>query len=155
LTGPLFTVCGAVPEPGRPLTCSPDVQALNALNQLSAIDGVPTLFEVRPSGEVVEQTILIEDKLPPPANSLGLGNQVSGVLDCKAPQTPSTATPTHDGSGLEPMPSFAAPVVPTPLAIGPASALPASLPSLAPPRDIKPTTFLIRGGSYLIAFSIP
>jgi hypothetical protein len=91
--GPVFEVCGAVPTPPELLTCDADTSANNTANAIAAaIAGTQLPVGFNPFGNEVEQAIVIQDKLPPPANSTGLLDQVVATLNCKAEARP-TAPP--------------------------------------------------------------
>jgi hypothetical protein len=91
--GPVYEVCGAVPTPPARLTCSADTQANDAANTIAAaIAGTQLPVGFNPFGNEVEQVIVIQDKLPPPANTAGVADLVAATLNCKAAATP-TAPP--------------------------------------------------------------
>jgi len=77
-TAPIFAICGQVPRPQTQLTCLLDSQAQDVINA----GGVPLPLGLHPEGDVVEQTVTIEDRLPPPLNQQGLGSNAKVVLGC-------------------------------------------------------------------------
>jgi hypothetical protein len=104
--GPLFDVCGAVPAPPARLSCDADRSVNETANAIAAgVAGTPLPVGADPFGNLVEQTIVLEDKLPPPANATGVTDQFVAVLNCKAaasvktpavPTEPSTDEPSDD-----------------------------------------------------------
>jgi hypothetical protein len=67
VSGPLFAICGAVPRPPAQYECLLDAQQDAILNTLeSQAAGTTVPLGVHPEGTVVEQTIVVQDKLPPP-----------------------------------------------------------------------------------------
>jgi hypothetical protein len=81
-TAPLFAVCGQVPRPGTQLTCIFDAQAQQLVNGAGGQAGASLPLGLHPEGDAVEQTIVVEDKLPPPANSVGAGRTAALFLGC-------------------------------------------------------------------------
>jgi len=88
-SAPIFAICGQVPRPQTQLTCLLDSQLQDAINA----GGVPLPLGLHPEGDVVEQTITVEDRLPPPLNQQGLGANAKVVLGCAE----SSATPINRG----------------------------------------------------------
>ncbi|MGH2793510.1 MAG: hypothetical protein ACRDKG_04320, partial [Actinomycetota bacterium] len=84
-TTPVFAICGAVPEPPQRLTCLIDLQAQGVLNTITSRAGAALPLGLHPAGDVVEQVIVVEDKLPPPANAQGVGAALAGALVCAVP----------------------------------------------------------------------
>ncbi|MBV9663757.1 MAG: hypothetical protein JOZ37_07305 [Actinobacteria bacterium] len=107
--GPVLVVCGSVPLPGQRLQCSPDKAASDALNQVTgAAAGTPVPADTRVVGPIVQETFVVQDALPPPANTAGLAEQASGTLTCTnldAKTAPPPETPPAEAS--EPPPSDA------------------------------------------------
>ena len=119
LTGPVFAICGQVPRPQEQLTCLFDQQAQAAINAVTAQVGVPLPLGLHPEGDIVEQTIYVEDRLPLPDDLAGLGDTTKIVLGCAAPasvppsegdysQQPSSYTPPP--TGYTQPPTFTNPV---------------------------------------------
>jgi hypothetical protein len=96
---PLFAICGAVPAPPAILRCSLDAQAQAVLDQAEGALGVPPGIAVWPEGQVVEEIVVLEDHLPPPANAAGLGALAVATLDCKPIEVPPLS-----GNGSPPPP---------------------------------------------------
>ena len=98
--GPLFVVCGAVPAPPARLSCDADRSVNETANAIAAgVAGTPLPVGADPFGNIVEQTVVLEDKLPPPANATGVTDQLVAVLNCKAATSVKTpAVPTEPSS---------------------------------------------------------
>jgi hypothetical protein len=97
--GPVFVVCGAVPAPPARLRCDAD----NSLNETAnavagAVAGTQLPVGADPFGSTVEQTIVLQDTLPPPANTTGALDQVVTTLNCKAVAAPVAAKEPADES---------------------------------------------------------
>lgn len=105
--GPVLVVCGSVPIPGQRLQCSPDQAASDALNQVTgAAAGLPVPADTRVVGPAVQEVFIVQDSLPPPANSAGLAEAASGTLTCvnlDAKTAPPPETPPAEAA--EPPPS--------------------------------------------------
>lgn len=87
---PLVVICGAVPAPPAPLKCSLDVQAQAAFDTAQAAAlGAPTGIILNPEGQIVEEIVLIEDQLPPPADTAGLSDLVISTLLCEPIAVPA------------------------------------------------------------------
>src|SRR5437764_1836660 len=63
--GPVFVICGQVPRPGTQLQCVLDLQQQAVLNAVIAQAGTSLSLGLHPEGDLVEQTITVEDQLPP------------------------------------------------------------------------------------------
>jgi len=82
-TTPVFVVCGAVPRPPQQLQCLIDKQISEQLAQIEgAVAGAGVPLGLAPVGNAVQQVITIEDELPPPANSQGLGTTAVATFGC-------------------------------------------------------------------------
>jgi len=80
---PIFAICGQVPRPGTMMQCVLDAQQQAAINTVSEQAGAGALpLGLHPEGDVVEQTIVVEDQLPPPASSQGIGKIAASILGC-------------------------------------------------------------------------
>jgi hypothetical protein len=96
LLSPLVVACGAVPTPGVPLTCVADNQVMAVLNTASGqVLGAPLPLVVRFFGPIVEEVIILQDALPPPASTTGLAELAVGALGC-LPSAGSAAPPATD-----------------------------------------------------------
>ncbi|MFY9586293.1 MAG: hypothetical protein WAT66_02425 [Actinomycetota bacterium] len=80
--GPVFVVCGTVPRPPQQYTCLLDVQQQEALSTVFAQAGVPPPLFIHPEGDLVEQTILVVDLLPPPASDSEILTTLPQLLVC-------------------------------------------------------------------------
>jgi len=150
-TAPVFAICGQVPRPETQLTCLFDAQAQDAVSAVTAQVGVPLPLGLHPEGDIVEQTITIEDRLPPPLNAQGLGGTAKIVLGCAE----AASTPPAQGDYSVP-PSYAPPptgsyTYPPPIpATNPGTYTPPSVttpyvpPSLAQPPATTPAGEAVR-----------
>jgi hypothetical protein len=112
---PVFVICGSVPRPQEQLTCLLDLQAQEAVNAVTSQAGAALPLGLHPEGDAVEQTIIVVDKLPPPASSSGLQAISKRVLVCAA----SVQAPVTGGDYSMGPPAFApAPYVPGSVAPG-------------------------------------
>ncbi|HZN15639.1 MAG TPA: hypothetical protein VFB78_15325 [Acidimicrobiales bacterium] len=100
--GPAFIICGTVPAPKSStlLVCAIDDQTLAAIAQITvAAAGIPPPVDTRLVGPLVETTYVIEDNLPPPANTAGLADMAKATLACRSSRdsaTPGAAAPAVD-----------------------------------------------------------
>jgi hypothetical protein len=97
--GPALVLCGSFPQPPAKLTCAADDSLADTVGSIvAAAAGIPSPVEVRAVGPVVEQIIVVEDNFPPPLDAAGLGNTVSGTLECRtaeqSPDAPSDDAPS-------------------------------------------------------------
>jgi hypothetical protein len=92
--GPLFVVCGAVPSPNNRLRCSPDDTVQGVLDQvfLAAL-GSQSLVSGRVTGPVVEEVVVVQNALPPPLNTAGLGSLAVATLTCRPEDTAAAPAP--------------------------------------------------------------
>jgi hypothetical protein len=90
---PVFAICGQTPRPATQLTCIFDQQAQQAVSAAAAQAGAALPLGLHPEGDAIEQAIVLEDRLPPPANSAALGSTAALVLGC----APITYTPPTRG----------------------------------------------------------
>jgi len=81
-TAPVFAICGQVPRPQQQLTCIFDAQAQQVVTAAAAQAGLAVPLGLHPEGDAIEQAIVLEDRLPPPANSKGLGQTAVLFLGC-------------------------------------------------------------------------
>jgi hypothetical protein len=130
-TTPLFAICGAVPAPEQQLTCLIDLQGQEVINTIARQAGAALPLGLHPVGDVVQQTIVLENKLPPPANANNVGGVVASMLVCAVPA--GSDAPRGDFSQD---PSDAS--IPPPLA--PAFNPPAQAPGFLaqPPQQLPP-----------------
>jgi hypothetical protein len=127
--GPVFVVCGAVPQPATRLSCSPDAAAAAALNQVTAAAaGTPVPADTRVFGPGVQEVYTVQDNLPPPLSTAGLGDQVSGALTCR-PLDAAAAPPVESppAEAVQPPPDVSG------FAFGGDVGAPPALPALASP----------------------
>lgn len=110
-TGPVFAVCGAVPRPPVQYTCLLDRQVQEAINAVTLQAGAAVPLGLHPQGDVVEQTILVVDRLPPPASTSGLQAILPPLLVCAVPasSTPEQGDYSTQPGGLTPPPSYTPP----------------------------------------------
>jgi hypothetical protein len=88
--GPVFVLCGSVPAPPARLSCDADHSVNSTANAIiAAVAGTPLPVGVDPFGNAVEQVIVVQDKLPPPASTTGALDQVVATLNCKAAASPT------------------------------------------------------------------
>jgi hypothetical protein len=136
---PLVAICGAVPQPPAVLRCSLDIQAQAYFDQVQAAAlGAPTGILLNPEGQVVEQLIVIEDKLPPPANTAGLGELASTTLLCEPVGVPA---PSSDDGSTSPdfgAPPYTPPAPYVPISAPPLGAVPGTQQQAAAPQTIVP-----------------
>ena len=104
VTGPVFAICGQVPRPREQLTCLFDQQAQDAVNAVTAQVGVPLPLGLHPEGDIVEQSIYVEDRLPMPQNLVDIAATTKIVLGCAEAEAP----PPAEGDYSVP-PSYTAP----------------------------------------------
>src|SRR5439155_24148106 len=131
---PVFVICGEAPRPGTQLQCVLDLQQQAAVSAVLAQSGEPLSLGLHPEGDLVEQTIYVEDQLPPQLKALGAGKAVSSILGCAA----ITSTPPSQGdySSMPPAPTaFGSSYTLQP----PAPAGPIGLPITTPPALAAPT----------------
>jgi len=135
-TTPVFVICGAVPRPPQQLNCLLDLQAQSVVNTAVSQAGAALPLGLHPVGDVVEQAIVVQDKLPPPIGGLGLAQVAAQVLVCAVPAG-SEPLPGGDYSQPPSGPIAAPPV--TPVAYPP-QVPPASLfqPPVLLPRNPAP-----------------
>ena len=127
-TGPVFAVCGSVPRPPVQYTCLLDRQAQEAINTVTSQAGAALPLGLRPEGSVVEQTILVVDRLPEPASTSGVQQILPQLLVCAVPvsETPEQGD-YSTAPGALPPPAYTPPG-------GAPGALPGVLtPPVAPP----------------------
>jgi len=110
LFGPALVVCGSVPIPGARLQCSPDAAAESALNQVTgAAAGTPVPADTRVVGPAVQELYVVQDNVPAPVGSAGLGDTAAGTLTCTNIATPAPAPPpvaeTPPAEAVEPPPA--------------------------------------------------
>lgn len=110
LFGPALVVCGSVPIPGTRLQCSPDAAAASALNQAAgAAAGIPVPVDSRVVGPAVQEIYVVQDNVPAPLSSAGLGDTVAGTLTCTNLAAPAPAQPpveeTPPAEAAEPPPA--------------------------------------------------
>ena len=134
-TAPVFVICGNVPRPGTQLQCVLDLQQQAVVSAALAQAGAPLALGLHPEGDLIEQTITVEDQLPAQVKAAGAGKTVSSILGC----APITSTPPAQGDYSSapgsipssypgyPLPSTA-PVAPINLPYNPAPALSATPP---------------------------
>jgi len=155
-TTPFFAICGAVPAPEQQLTCLIDLQGQEVINSIARQAGAALPLGLHPVGDVVQQTIVLEDKLPPPANAQGAGALVASTLVCAVPSG-SGATP-GDFSQPPGDPSFPPPAAP---AFNPPAPLPGFIaqpqPQLPPvaPGTPPAQTPLGDAVTYAIVWALP
>jgi hypothetical protein len=135
-TTPVFAICGSVPRPPQQFNCLLDTQAQEAVSTVTGQVGVPLPLGLHPQGDVVEQTILVVDKLPPPAKNAGVQTILPRLLVCAA-ITQSTQ-PQGDYS-------LGAPITypPGPFVSGPYS--PGTIPGFPAPPPAAQAPFSIGG----------
>ncbi|HJT38253.1 MAG TPA: hypothetical protein VJ818_07500 [Actinomycetota bacterium] len=158
LGAPIFVVCGSVPRPGTQLQCLLDAQQQAALAAVIAQAGAALPLGLHPEGDVVEQTLVVEDQLPAQVKALGAGKAVSSILGC-APITEST-NPQGDYATT---PGFQTPSVSgytlTPSAPTAAIAFPSTVPqrSTAPFATIAPARATPAGEAvrYAVVWLLP
>ena len=160
LTGPVFTLCGAIPvvPASDRYSCDLDQLALSLVGTVTGLVGVPPAFDLRPIGQVLETLGATLDLVLPPKQVDALLDQPSIVLMCQhgtadedpPPVATTIAPPT--GAAETPLPPFepAAPV-----ALPPASALPRPS-AVVPSAPAGITTPLGRVPfSYAAVFALP
>lgn len=141
-TTPVFAICGAVPEPPQRLTCLIDVQGQEVINTITRQAGAALPLGLHPAGDAVEQVIVVEDKLPPPANAQGAGALVSSVLVCAVPagsdSTPGDFSQSPSDSSIPPplAPIFNPPVSVPGLTGPPLAQLPPAVPGAPPAQSL-------------------
>ncbi|MGH2784149.1 MAG: hypothetical protein ACRDJ1_02700 [Actinomycetota bacterium] len=153
---PVFAICGAVPEPPQRLTCLIDFQGQEVINTITRQAGAALPLGLHPAGDAVEQVIVLEDKLPPPANAQGAGALVASVLVCAVPAG-SDSTP-GDFSQAPGDASFPPPLAPifNPPVSGPGflAQPPQQLPPVAP--GAPPAQSLVGDAvTYAIVWALP
>jgi hypothetical protein len=83
VTGPLFVMCAAVPRPTTEYKCLLDAQQEAILNTLEAnAAGTTVPLGLHPEGSLVEQSIVVEDKLPASAKPVDVGSLAVQFLVC-------------------------------------------------------------------------
>ena len=94
--GPALVICGSVPAAPIRLTCALDDNLAAAVNTITATAGGLVLpVDIRGVGPAIEQVIVIEDRLPAPASTAGLGELVASAMACRA-QEPLENAPVDD-----------------------------------------------------------
>jgi hypothetical protein len=166
--GPIFAICGAVSRPPATYECLLDTQQQAILNTLEAnAAGTTVPLGLRPVGSLVEQTIVVQDKLPPlqqqlpaPANSLNAGNLAVQFLVC----SPVIDTPPETNDFFPPIAQPSSePFVSQPSAFVPGTAgTPArtlggtaGIPTSVLPRTIRPSSPVGDGVRYAAVWLLP
>ncbi len=141
-TTPVFAICGAVPEPPQRLTCLIDLQGQEVINAITRQAGVALPLGLHPAGDAVEQVIVLEDKLPPPANAQGAGALVASALVCAVPagsdSTPGDFSQAPSDSSIPPpiAPGFNPPVSGPGFLAQPPQQLPPVAPGAPPAQSL-------------------
>jgi hypothetical protein len=159
--GPAFVLCGSIPQPPARLTCSADDTVAATFNSVvAAILGAPLPVDTRVVGPAAEQTVVIEDKLPPPLNSQGLSDQVVTTLTCRAEAADETPPPGEEAPPQPPShveDSYYDEISLPDLTLGGDDQLRGAFPrSLRPPRAV--TAIGAVGGpgfAYPVVFALP
>jgi hypothetical protein len=102
LAGGFFIVCGAIPAPGKFVTCPLDTQGHELLTKAY---GLLTLITFRPFAAVVGETFMLQDKLPPPANTAPLAATGAAALSCEVVDATVPTSPPGDETSDETAPS--------------------------------------------------
>jgi len=110
-TAPVFVICGQFPRPGTQLQCVLDLQQQAVISAAFAQTGTPLALGLHPEGDLVEQTVTVEDQLPPQLKSIGAGKTVSSILGC-APITYSQPQQGDYSSMPSPLPPAYTPYTP-------------------------------------------
>jgi hypothetical protein len=154
---PLVAICGAVPQPPAVLRCSVDEQAQAYLDQVQAAAlGAPTGIIFNPEGQTVEQLVVLEDKLPPPANTAGLGDLAISTLLCEPIGVPAG---NPDEGSTSPPPEFGPPPAPpapfAPIAAPPLTNVPATQPGQGGTQALPPAQSVGRPVLYGAIWVLP
>jgi hypothetical protein len=165
--GSVLAVCDTVPAPRQRLSCQADDGARAVLDKATGTaTGMTLPADTRVAGPAVEEVVVIEDALPPPANSANLASQVKGFLACRVLLPPVEAAPPDDTE--EPAPSSAAfdvgslddrfdfgSILASTVEPGPALA-PVGLTTVAPAATTEPLGVIRTGGyAYPVVFVLP
>jgi hypothetical protein len=159
---PLYVVCGAVPGPPARLSCDADHSLNETANAAAgAVAGTPLPVGVDPVGNEVEQLVVIQDKLPPPANATGALDQVVATLNCKAVASVTAPPAPAASEGDEPVDDS---VLGEEFALAPLlDTLAPGIATIAPPPSgddvipIAPATTTVAGVGFLypVVFALP
>jgi hypothetical protein len=118
LFAPALVLCGSVPQPPAKLTCSADDTVGDAVGSaVAAAAGLPLPVETRVVGPLAEETVVIEDKLPPPLDTQGVSDRVVQTLDCRSadvqrdvgPDEEPAAEPAEQPTSIDEFDDFALP----------------------------------------------
>jgi hypothetical protein len=82
VTTPLTVICSAVPRPPQELNCLFDVQFAQIVGTVTGQAGAQVPLGLHPEGDLVEQTIVVQDKFPAPVADLGLAQTAAQTLVC-------------------------------------------------------------------------
>ena len=133
-TGPVFTLCGAIP--GTPASdryeCALDQQSLGLIGTVTGLAGVPPALDIRPVAQLLETLGAALDLLLPPTQVDEILRGPSIVLQCQhgPDQEPDLVVPAPTTVPADPTPAapsdaggpVAAPVRPAPSATAPVAA---------------------------------
>lgn len=163
LLGPAFVICGSVPVPAADtqLVCAADDQVLAALTQVTlAAAGIPPPVDIRIVGPLAEILVKVQDSLPAPANTAGLGEMAVATLACRPLHntTPAPAAtpavepvaPTDTISDDLVLPDVAGSTLTAPADVVPDTAIARQAPALQPVADIGGPGF-----AYPVVFALP
>jgi hypothetical protein len=168
LLGPAFVICGSVPVPApdSQLVCAVDDQILAAITQVTlAAAGIPPPVDLRIVGPLAEILVGVEDNLPAPANTAGLGETAAATLACRAVRPPtstqsdaasaveatSTDVPTDVATDALALPDFSVGDISAPVDLSAGGTAPAAqAPTFQPVADIGGPGF-----AYPVVFALP
>ena len=101
LFGPLVVVCGSVPGTVGPQRCALDNSTYLVLNKVTGTAaGTPPPVETELVAPAGEEVLIVQDKLPPPVSTAGLGDLAVGILTCApvASAVPPRTPPSTNAS---------------------------------------------------------
>jgi hypothetical protein len=164
--GPVFVVCGSIPQPPQRLTCSLDTGARFLVDTLTLqAAGTALPVDIALVGPLVGEVIVVQDKLPPPLNTAGLDKLAIGTLVCTAADATTTPAPSSGAAAPTPAPvdtdQSGASVLPADLtapaldtsaapAVAPADGLTSQQPALRTVAGIRGP-----GYAYPVVFGLP